>query len=289
MIILIQIKGVEYEMREENNLLSDIKPIFHTIIFEIKKQIKKIVFFTIFTLLILILQNVVLQALISINPLPLTQTGFYSNGLGFFNLIALFSACFFFSGVICEEYSTKTGYILFPKINKFELIIGKYIGNLIIVTFITTLFYCFLGLFGFYYYGGLMNIRFFYSYGIALLYIITLSSFVTFFSSFMKSVNLTIISTVLILLIGFNLADQIVTLVGAGNIEPLYSITYMGNLITSVLNETFPNPRYYEETFGNFTIGRWITPSIEMGITLMVIYILGYFIFGALLFKRRQL
>jgi len=276
-------------MRERNNLLTDIKPISYTIVFEIKKQTKKIIFFTVFTLLIIFLQNVVLQTLITINLLPLTQADFFINGLGFFNLIELFSTCLFFSGVICEEYSTNTGYILFPKINKYELIIGKYLGNLIIVILLTTLFYSFLGLFGFYYYGSQINIRLFYSYGIALLHIIALSSFVTFFSSFMKSVNLTIISTVLLLLIGFSIIDLIVTLVGAGNVEPLYSITYLGNLITTILNETFPDPRYIEFTIRNITTGTWLTPSIEMGITLMIIYIVLYFILGAVFFKRRQL
>jgi ABC-type transport system involved in multi-copper enzyme maturation permease subunit len=114
----------------------------------------------------------------------------------------------------------------------------------------------------------------------------------------MKNINVTIIITLIILLIGFNIADQIVTLVFKDAFEPLYSLVYLGNLITSILQNPFPDPRYTEFSFGGtgpgglggrFTFGTWVTPSIEMGITLFVVYIVAFFILAAYLFKRRQL
>ncbi|MFX0006580.1 MAG: hypothetical protein ACFFAV_07615, partial [Candidatus Hermodarchaeota archaeon] len=197
-----------------------------------------------------------------------------------------------------SEFNKKTGFIVFPKINKYKLIIGKYFGNLVLVVVIITIYYFVLGLLGFFYYGGPINIRFFYSYGIAILYVIALSSFVTFFSSFMRSVNLTIISTLLILLIGFNISDQILALIFGDSIEPLYSLTYLGSLITGILEYPFPNPRFTEFSFsgmgpggmgGNFTFGSWVTPSIGMGITLLLVFIVIYLALAAFLFKRRQL
>jgi ABC-2 type transport system permease protein len=204
----------------------------------------------------------------------------------------------FFSGIICSEFNKRTGFIVFPKINKFKLIIGKYLGNLILVVSIVAVYYFILGLFGFYYYGGPINIRLFYSFGFAVLYIIALSSFVTFFSSFMRSVNITIITTLIILLIGLNLADSIVTLILKDSFEPLYSLQYLGNLITTILQNPFPDPRYVEFSFGgmgpggmggDFSFGTWLTPSIEMGTTLLIIYIVTFFALAAVLFKRRQL
>ncbi|MFX0106006.1 MAG: ABC transporter permease [Candidatus Hodarchaeota archaeon] len=280
--------------KTKNNI--GIKPIFYTIVFEIKKQRKKFYFFSIVAVLIAILVGYILQ-LIPGYLLSNTQAEFFNNGLQFISFLTLFAACLFFSGIICSEFNKKTGFIVFPKINKYKLILGKYLGNLVLVVAIITIFYFVLGLLGFFYYGGPINIRIFYSYGIAILYIIALSSFVTFFSSFMKSVNLTIISTLLILLIGFNIADQIVTLVYAENFEPLYSLAYLGNLITGILENPFPDPRYGELSlpggFGGpmseFTFGQWITPSVEMGITLLLVFIVAFFILAALLFKRREL
>ena len=287
-------------METRNEKFLGIKPIFDTIVFEMKKQRKKFYFFSIIAIIIAVLLGYIFQ-LIPNNLLANTQAEFFSTGLGFISFITLFAACLFFSGIICAEFNKKTGFIVFPKINKYKLILGKYFGNLILVAIIITIYYFILGLLGLFYYGGPINIRLFYSYGIALLYVIALSSFVTFFSSFMRSINITIISTLILLLIGFNIADQIVTLVFGDAFEPLYSITYLGNLITGILSNPFPNPRYVEISFsggggggfgppgGHFTFGQWITPAIGIGITLLIVYMVAFFIFAALLFKRRQL
>jgi ABC-type transport system involved in multi-copper enzyme maturation permease subunit len=261
-----------------------------------RSQIKKFYFFSAIAVLVVVLVGYILQ-LIPSNLLATTQAGFFNGGLTFITFITLFAACLFFSGIICSEFNKKTGYIVFPKINKYKLILGKYLGNLILVTVIVTIYYTLLGLLGILYYGGPVNIRLFYSYGFAILYVITLSSFVTFFSSFMKSENTTIIATLIILLIGFNIATQVITLIFKGSLEPLFSITYLGNLITAILDNPFPDPRYQETTFGggaggfggHFTFGQWVTPSITIGITLLLGFTIAFFIFAALLFKRRQL
>jgi ABC-2 type transport system permease protein len=286
------------KMHNEDKTFIGISPIYHTIIFEMKKQKKKLYFFTVITILIAVLTGYILQ-LFPEFLLPQTQAEFFSSGLTFISFITLFAACLFFSGIICSEFNKRTGFIVFPKINKYKLIIGKYLGNLILVVFIVAVFYFILGLFGFLYYGGPINIRIFYSFGFAVLYVIALSSFVTLFSSFMKNVNITIIITLIILLMGFNMADQIINLIFADAFEPLYSLAYLGNLITSVLLNPFPNPRYTEFSFGgmgppgmgggDFSFGTWATPSIFMGTTLLLVYIVACFLLAALLFKRRQL
>lgn len=284
------------KMRNKNEKNIGIKPILYTIVFEMKKQRKKLYFFLAIAVLIVFLQSFLLQALLPTFLLADTQAEFFSSGLTFIEFIALLTACLFFSGIICSEFSNRTGHIVFPKINKYKLILGKYLGNLTLVIVVISVYYFFLGILGLFYYGGPINIRFFYSYGIAILYVIALSSFVTFFSSFMRSVNLTIITTILLLLIGFNIADQIITMIFAGDVEPLYSITYLGGLITGILQNPFPDPRYAEIPMGgmgggmgDFKFYQWITPSVEMGITLLLIFIVAYFILASILFKRRQL
>lgn len=285
-------------MRKKNDSLIGLAPIFHTIIFEMKKQRKKFYFFTMISILVAVLLSYILQ-LFPEYLLSDTQADFFSGGLNFISFITLFAACLFFSGIICSEFNKRTGFIVFPKINKYKLILGKYLGNLILVVFIITVYYFVLGLFGFFYYGGPINIRIFYSYGFAVLYVIALSSFVTLFSSFMKNVNVTIITTLIILLMGFNIADMIVNLIYADTFEPLYSLAYLGYLITSILQNPFPDPRYIEYSFGgmggmggmggSFSGGSWVTPSIAMGTTILLVYIVVFFVIAAILFKRRQL
>ena len=283
------------ETKEEKHI--GIKPIFYTIVFEMKKQRKKFYFFFLIAIIVAVLSGYILQ-LIPGYLLSDTQAEFFGNGLQFISFLTLFAACLFFSGIICSEFNRKTGFIVFPKVNKYKLIIGKYLGNLILVVSIITVYYFILGLFGFFYYGGPINIRLFYSYGIAILYVIALSSFVTFFSSFLKSVNVTIILSLVVLLIVFNIVDQIITLIFADAFEPLYSLAYLGSLITGILQYPFPDPRYVEYPIsgamgpfggGEFIFGQWITPPIVTGIILLILFIVVFFILAALLFKRRQL
>lgn len=285
------------KMRNEDKTFIGISPIYHTIIFEMKKQKKKLYFFTVITILVAVLTAYILP-LFPDFPLSNTQAEFFNSGLNFILFITLFAACLFFSGIICSEFNKRTGFIVFPKINKYKLIIGKYLGNLILVVFIVAVYYFILGLFGFLYYGGPINIRIFYSFGFAVLYVIALSSFVTLFSSFMKNVNITIIITLVILLMGFNIADQIVNLIYAESFEPLYSLAHLGKLITSVLVNPFPTLRYDVIPIpgmgpgmmgADFSFGTWITPSIFMGTTLLLVYIVACFLLAAILFKRRQL
>ena len=137
-------------MRNEETSFVGITPIFHTIIFEMKKQKKKLYFFTVIAILVAVLLGYILQ-LFPDNLLSDTQAEFFSGGLTFISFITLFAACLFFSGIICSEFNKRTGFIVFPKINKYKLILGKYLGNLILVVFIVALYYFILGLFGFLY------------------------------------------------------------------------------------------------------------------------------------------
>jgi len=274
-------------MRNNKELLIGLKPIYNTITFEIKKQRKK--FYAFLALIIIIsVAIVVITGFIR----PDTLVGFFFIALAFIIFLLDIAACLFFSAIICSEFDKKTGFIIFPKINKYKLILGKYIGNLILVIILITSYYIIIGITGLFYYGGETSIRVFSSYLIALLYLSTLSSFVTFFSSFLKSVNGTIVITFVLLLFGFMIIDQLVGLIFAEKFEPLYSLAFLGNLIVNIL--VFPDLRYIKVPFDMAdptgpSMVQWITPSIGVGITMMLLFTVLYLVLAALLFKRRQL
>ena len=104
----------------------------------------------------------------------------------------------------------------------------------------------------------------------------------------MKTVNMTIISTILILFIGFNMIDQLVT-VFAPDFEPIYSMQYASYLISSILEQPFPNPRYNDMEIMDFTFRMWLTPTPGTGVTVLIIYMLLSLVFASIIFKRRQL
>ena len=180
--------------------------------------------------------------------------------------------------------------IVFPKVSKYKLIVGKYIGNLILVFAIIASYYLMIGIIGLYYCGGSSNNQIFYSFGIALLYACVLCSFITFFSSFLKSTTYTIVLTIIYLFVLQNILVTLITSISLGRIEPLYSFTYLGSLVTNILSDPFPDPRYQEFIVeGVGTYRTWTTPSVGMGITMLLIYFAVFFILAALLFKRREL
>jgi len=278
------------KLEKIDELVLFLKPIAHTYIFELKQRWKKFVIFSIIIGLFGLL-SVIGYVLFPENSLPKTQAQYFEDELGLIILINIFSVCFFFGGIICTEYSKKTGYVVFPKINKYKLIAGKYLGALTLVIGVTGVFYYVLGLLGLYFYGGPITSRLYLSFGIACLYVLAVSSFVTLISSFMRNANITIVTTILMLLIGFYIIASLVVLWNP-DIEPLYSLNYLSNLITSVLRKDFPKKREdryedYEEE--DFTYRDWITPSIGGGITGMILYAIICMALAMVIFKRRQL
>ncbi|TXT60736.1 MAG: membrane protein of unknown function [Promethearchaeota archaeon] len=272
-------------------LYHEIKPVVHTYVFELKKQWKKFVAFSLITVLLVLLSGYIIYSVRPQSRIPSDQLIYFSNNMGFINFILIFASCFFFAGIICTEFNKNTGAILFPKINKYKLIIGKFLGSYSFLMAIAFVYYSTLGILGFYFYDLPINYRYFQSFGICLLYILALGSFVTLFSSFLKSENITIIVSIVILIIAFSTVQQIITLV-IPEVEPLYSIQYVSNLLSSILQLDFPKTleeRYTEFTLQNFTFRTWLTPSIEGGITVMLLYTVICLLIASISFKRRQL
>ena len=278
---MVKVKEIFYEM----------KPFLNTYVFEIKQQKRKFIIFSVLSALICVLTNFILENAFPESSLANNLMEYLRGGVGFVTLLVLFGSCFFFSGIICSEFSTKTGFVVFPKINKYKLIFGKYFGNLTLIIGVIAIYYLILGLLGLYFYTGPIPVQFFYSFGICIIYIIMLSAFVTFFSSFMKSVNITIISTILILLIVFQIVDQIIVLLNK-DFEPLYSFNYLSGLISEIIQERFPtklSDRYQDIVMERFAFRQWITPSIEMGISMMLLYTVLFLGLASIIFKRKQL
>ena len=274
-----------------NRIYTSSLPLTTTYIFELKKKWKRFVFFSAFGFAIRILGGYLTYALIPENPLPETQSDYFQSQLGFLIMLTIFGSCFFFGDIICAEFGTKTGFITFPIINKYQLIMGKFLGSFTLLAGVIMIYYLTLGFTGIFWYGGPINYRFYYSFGIALLYMLACGSFVTMFSSFMNNVNMTIVSTLLLLLIANNVIDSLVILLYP-EFEPIYSLSHASDLISYILVEDFPTKtvdRYEDNEFRGFTRRRWLTPTIEMGITIFLTYTIICITVAALIFKRRQI
>jgi ABC-type transport system involved in multi-copper enzyme maturation permease subunit len=291
------------KMERIENLGTEFKPVLTTYIFQFKMQWKKFIFFSVLGVLFVFLLSYLPYALILDNPLPATQAEYLKSGLQFLEFEVIFSSCFFFGGIIVSEFSDKTGHIVYPVINRYKVFFGKFLGSFTMVVGIVAVFYFSLGLLAVSYYGGPINIRFFYSFIIAVLYILAISSIVTFFSSFMRSATMTIVFSIMILFMVFNMVDQLIVMFNP-DFEPLYSVNHASNLISYILEQDFPTEladRFNDISFsppagmgmggggGTFTFRTWLTPTIEMGFTILITYTIIGLSAALYIFKGKQL
>ena len=264
-------------MEQLRNLYFNSKPVFDIYLFEIKLHLKKFIIFSIVTILLLIISSFLPYLLFPTYQMPSTQADFYQGGLSNYLLIII-AVCLFFSGIICSEFKDKTGIIVFPKINKYKLITGKYLGNLTLVIGIASINYFISALSAYYIYGDPLLDKLLLSFGFTVFYILALSSVVSFFSSFMKSATLTTTITLILLLFGIGIIDT-------------FFMFAAPKIITYILRaDFFTMQRYVDYQFdGTFIFRSWLTPTMQGALFVLSLYTIVFFLFGSLLFKRRQI
>jgi ABC-type transport system involved in multi-copper enzyme maturation permease subunit len=263
-----------------NAVYYSIKPIFHTLIFEIKLQIKKFIIFSVITFALLFLDSYINYFLNQ--PLPSSQASYYQFGTTYFLIIIVLVVSFFFGGIICSEFKDKTGLEILPLTSRLKLVIGKYLANVVLITGIIGVQYSSMALFAYNFYGGPLLNTLLYSFSLAILYALAIGSITIFLSSFLPSKTLVIIIIVGYILIGDLIINSLIITSTSEGIEPLYSLTYIFQIVTYSLYPDF-------STMERRTLdGSWLFPSLEGALILLSLYIVFFFILGALLFKHRE-
>ncbi len=206
-----------------------------------------------------------------------------------FPLLVMVIAVTLGSSIISEDYQKDTGNLIFPKTTKARLLTGRLVARFIYAIVAVTTYYLLVGITTLIYYGTISSL-FFASWGWALLYTLTVFSVVIFFSSLMKSNAGTIILSILLILIVFNLIDQLLRVTGA-TFEPVFILTYYSNIISSIFD--MPVERYAEITLRRgpgegITVFQWITPSIGGAVAGMLSYTTLLIASSYILFRFRQ-
>jgi ABC-type transport system involved in multi-copper enzyme maturation permease subunit len=209
------------------------------------------------------------------------------NELSFISVFIIISACFFFSGIICNEFEEKTAYIIFPKINKYKLLMGKFLGNITLLFGVITIYYISVFTGGYLLYGEKINFQIISSYRFELIFAIAISSFITFFSSITRNVNVTIISSIILLTLVLTIID-IIFMASSLKLEPLYSLVYPSQLIEYLIHKKFPDPRYEEEDYGDYVSRHWLTPTIMTGTIVLLIYTIVCLFVALFIFHKKQ-
>lgn len=268
-----------------------ITQITDTMSFEIKRTWKTffimiIVYLAIFLLTFLIFE---LQeaAKVELPDLAVDYAVEYIDTLG---LLIIISTATFGGSIIAEDFQKQTGNLLFPKISKSRLLIGRVISRYALNAILIIFYYVLVASVTIYKYEYIPD-TLIDSLGWALLYTFMIFAFIIFMSSINKSKSATIIVSILLLLIAFRIVQSVIMFTGNG-IEPVFMITYYENIITASLD--MPDPRYEIDEFGdpdekgNPEFTRWLTPSIAGALIGMILFSAVFLIAAYLFYKRRQ-
>ena len=289
---LVIVKDMDVD-REKAGLKRNISQIGNTFAFEFKKNLKNfiimlIIFTSVFFLLLLISELQLAQDV----ALPSDPIDYVDDYLTqFFGFLIIISASLFGGSIIVEDFKKQTGNLLFPKISKTRLLIGRLTSRYTLNAICVITYYVLASIVTFVKYGEI-PINLWASLGWALLYTFTILAFVTFMSSIMRSTTATIIVSILFLLIVFNIIIMILRFAGL-TMEPLFILTYYEGIISGSL--AMPNPRYADlppmPTPGGgdpVTFSVWLTPTEPAALIGMLIYASLFLFFAYIIYQRRQ-
>ena len=271
----------------KDDLVSDIINVYLSIKFELRKHLKRK------RLLMVVALAIVLPLIFYVVPLLFdmdfadTANEFASGNLGFITLLIIISGAIFAGDAISSEFEKKTGLLLFPTPQRrTSIFVGKYIAAIISVWLVVSLYYLItmLEIVQIYSMGGI-SIELAKSFLIALLYAASVISIIYFFSSILKR---TITST----LIGFFTLMMILpiisTVLSAVDVDPWFLVTHSANLIAEVLGTSGGGFGPGNGPEGN-GFGGGFSPDFYVGIYVMVLYTIGFFLTSIGLANRKEM
>ena len=263
-----------------------------TIYFEFQKNLKKtLIMFGIFAaifLLFLIVQEVqVSQGM----EKPEEALAYLRSYLMLLDMLVLISAVSYGGSMIAVDFEKHTGNLLFPKITRGRLMLGRFIGLYFLNALALVFYFMLVGLTTFFKYDEIPEVLWTVM-AWTLLYALASLSFVAMFSSLMKSTSAAVVVSIMFLIILFSIIESIVAL--TTSIEPLFLLNYYSRIFGTTLNQVMPDPRYMEMEIpltGEDTLimRQWLTPSAEGALWGMITYTVVCLSLAYFRFMRRQM
>jgi len=218
--------------------------------------------------------------------------GFYGAGWGSFaNFVVVLSAAFFGGDAISGEFQNKTGYFLVPNpIRRAAIYIGKYLAALAASSIILAIFALVMIANASYYFpsdpvpwGFIQSVIF------SWVYLLSVLALAFAFSSLFKSSSISILMSVILLLFVFNVVDTVSSIVVG--IEPWFSITYGAGIVSSILQDPYPQNHISQSVpIGGGRIFRIDTynATVPEGVAILLVYFAVMAVIGLWLFQRKE-
>jgi ABC-type transport system involved in multi-copper enzyme maturation permease subunit len=269
------------------------RQIGYTISFEATRNLKKIMGMAIVDTLMIIL--FVIINVLQDNP-PTEAVDYITGFLGSISFIVLIDAILFGSSMIVEDFEKQTGNLLFPKIERGRLLIGRYIARFVFASIALAIYYVEIAILTYIDYDVIPQIMW-ESLGWAILYLHLVLAIVVLVSACLNRVATTTVVSMLVMLILFNMITSILMFTES-TVEPLFVITYYSNIITAWFDMPDSRFREFSPNFGGGpggqpvenvrTFTQWITPSASGAILGMIIYSSLMLLGAYLIYRGKQ-
>ncbi|MEM0129338.1 MAG: ABC transporter permease [Thermoplasmata archaeon] len=200
--------------------------------------------------------------------------GYVAAETSFLPFLAIVTGAFFGGDAISTDFGTKTGYYMLAQpVRRSILLTGRYVAALLVSAGVFAIFYLFTiyGGSAFYAFSSIPWANLALSYLFSILLILGILSFAFTLSATSRSPAIGLVVTIIILLVVFNIADGLVIRF-AGSQYVVYSILYASGIISGVVAAGLP------------TTG----PTIPVGIAIMVVYAVLFFVVAQALYHREE-
>ncbi len=263
--------------------------ILETARFEMHRGIRKTVIAFVFLAILAVLNYIMVASQLAAGvPKPENPATYAASFMNFFNFAFYTIVVAYGGGMLVRDFEKLTGNLLFPKISRRNLLLGRMLANCVMLSVVIASFYGFIAMFTAITYGTIPATMFL-SLSLALLFGLATLTFSVMMSAITKTAASAMVLSLLILNIGFGVIALLLTQLG---IEPVVSLYYYSSLLTMSFN--MPAIRYTETTMqlpqgGTMVNRQYLTPSIEVGLVGMLCYVVLMLAIIYAIYKRRQL
>ena len=202
--------------------------------------------------------------------------GYLGGFLGLFTIFGLIIGAFLGGDAIAMDFGSPTGYYtLVLPVRRGTLLLGRYAAAFA-ASFVLILVYFVVAVSGAVYFHGVLGtpwVEVGESLGLASLYALGVLSVAFLFSSFFRSPATSMISTVLVLFFGLDIATGIAAFAG---VDPWFSILWAGDAIS----EVFPSRVRIA--------GTGAVPTVPEGIAIMLVYAVLFLVVSAFLYQYKE-
>jgi len=196
--------------------------------------------------------------------------------------------CAFIGGdAIAMDFGSGTGYfMLVLPVRRIVLLLGRYAAAFLASLALLLVFYAF-GLFGDVWFYGIAAVpwaAFVGSIGLAALFALATLSTAFFLSAFFRSPAISMVVTILVLFLGFDILDGVLAVTA---VEPWFSLLYAGSAVALPFEGQAHETVTHLPGRRGLTIHTWF-PYVWEGTAIMVAYFVAFLVISAVLYQYKE-